>query len=80
MQGGIDPELPVTGGLRRSRSGRQGTGAVHACARVLADGDLQRRHQSGLSVRDWLTGLREAGLDTIPGTAAEILDDEVRGC
>jgi FO synthase len=34
--------------------------------------------KSGTSVREWLTGLREAGLDTIPGTAAEILDDEVR--
>jgi FO synthase len=34
--------------------------------------------RSGLSVREWLTALREAGLDTIPGTAAEILDDEVR--
>ena len=32
----------------------------------------------GESVRDWLVALREAGLDTIPGTAAEILDDEVR--
>jgi FO synthase len=34
--------------------------------------------RSGASVREWLTELREAGLDTIPGTAAEILDDEVR--
>jgi FO synthase len=34
--------------------------------------------KSGVSVRDWLTEVREAGLDTIPGTAAEILDDEVR--
>ena len=34
--------------------------------------------KSGLSIREWLTSLREAGLDTIPGTAAEILDDEVR--
>ncbi len=34
--------------------------------------------RSGESIRDWLTALREAGLDTIPGTAAEILDDEVR--
>jgi FO synthase len=31
-----------------------------------------------LSIREWLISLREAGLDTIPGTAAEILDDEVR--
>ncbi len=35
--------------------------------------------RSGLSVREWLTALREAGLGSIPpGTAAEILDDEVR--
>ena len=31
-----------------------------------------------MSIRDWLTAAQEAGLDTIPGTAAEILDDEVR--
>jgi FO synthase len=29
-------------------------------------------------VRDWLTEARDAGLGSIPGTAAEILDDEVR--
>src|SRR6185312_2409005 len=33
--------------------------------------------KSGTSIRDWLTELREAGLGSIPGTAAEILDDEV---
>jgi FO synthase len=32
----------------------------------------------GLSVRDFLTRLRDAGLGTLPGTAAEILDDPVR--
>ncbi len=35
MQGGIDPELPVTG-LRRSGARGQGAGAVDARARVLA--------------------------------------------
>jgi len=34
--------------------------------------------KAGVSIRDWLSLLRDAGLDTIPGTAAEILDDEVR--
>ena len=33
---------------------------------------------TGLSVRDYLTMLRDNGLDTLPGTAAEILDDSVR--
>ncbi len=32
----------------------------------------------GVTVRDFLTRLRDAGLGTLPGTAAEILDDDVR--
>ena len=34
--------------------------------------------QSGMDLEDYLGWLREAGLGTIPGTAAEILVDEVR--
>ena len=34
--------------------------------------------RTGLSIEDFLIKARESGLDTIPGTAAEILDDEVR--
>src|ERR1700733_6816628 len=33
---------------------------------------------TGMSLRDYLTMLRDNGLDTLPGTAAEILDDDVR--
>ena len=33
---------------------------------------------TGMSLRDYLAMLRENGLDTLPGTAAEILDDQVR--
>ncbi|MEA2001673.1 MAG: 5-amino-6-(D-ribitylamino)uracil--L-tyrosine 4-hydroxyphenyl transferase CofH [Actinomycetota bacterium] len=32
----------------------------------------------GVSIRDYLSRLRDAGLGTLPGTAAEILDDDVR--
>lgn len=32
----------------------------------------------GITVRQFLTELRDAGLGTLPGTAAEILDDDVR--
>jgi len=32
----------------------------------------------GISVRQFLTELRDAGLGTLPGTAAEILDDDIR--
>jgi FO synthase len=33
---------------------------------------------TGMRLRDYLTMLRDNGLGTLPGTAAEILDDEVR--
>src|SRR5437764_9017366 len=33
---------------------------------------------TGMSLRDYLSMLRDNGLGTLPGTAAEILDDEVR--
>jgi 7,8-didemethyl-8-hydroxy-5-deazariboflavin synthase CofH subunit len=33
---------------------------------------------TGMNLRDYLTMLRDNGLGTLPGTAAEILDDEVR--
>jgi FO synthase len=31
-----------------------------------------------LPVREWLTRAKQAGVDSLPGTAAEILDDDVR--
>ncbi|MCU0670482.1 MAG: 7,8-didemethyl-8-hydroxy-5-deazariboflavin synthase subunit CofH, partial [Myxococcota bacterium] len=34
--------------------------------------------QSGMELHDYLRWLMDAGLGTIPGTAAEILDDEIR--
>jgi FO synthase len=77
MQGGIDPELPVTGyaELVRAVKARVPSMHVHAFSPMeIANGVTK----SGLSIREWLISLRESGLDTIPGTAAEILDDEVR--
>ncbi|MDQ4107125.1 MAG: 5-amino-6-(D-ribitylamino)uracil--L-tyrosine 4-hydroxyphenyl transferase CofH [Actinomycetota bacterium] len=38
----------------------------------------QGAHTLGVSVEEFLVELKEAGLGTLPGTAAEILDDEVR--
>ncbi|TQC44088.1 7,8-didemethyl-8-hydroxy-5-deazariboflavin synthase [Rhodococcus sp. WS4] len=77
MQGGIDPELPVTGyaDLVRAVKARVPEMHVHAFSPMEISNGVTR---SGVSTREWLTSLREAGLGSIPGTAAEILDDEVR--
>jgi len=77
MQGGIDPELPATGyaDLVRAVKERVPEMHVHAFSPMEIVNGAAR---SGASVRDWLMELKAAGLDTIPGTAAEILDDEVR--
>ena len=34
--------------------------------------------RTGLPIREWLVRAKEAGVGSLPGTAAEILDDEVR--
>ncbi|MCZ7626044.1 MAG: 7,8-didemethyl-8-hydroxy-5-deazariboflavin synthase subunit CofH [Candidatus Methylomirabilis sp.] len=39
---------------------------------------LYGSRQSGIPIAPYLSALKEAGLDTLPGTAAEILDDEIR--
>jgi FO synthase len=77
MQGGIDPKMPATGyaDLVRAIKRRVPDMHVHAFSPMEV---VTAASKAGVSVRDWLVELRSAGLDTIPGTAAEILDDDVR--
>ena len=77
MQGGIDPELPGTAyfDLAAAVKARVPQMHVHAFSPMEIVNGSSR---TNLSFRDWLARAQEAGLDTIPGTAAEILDDEVR--
>jgi FO synthase len=77
MQGGIDPKLPVTyyADVVRGIKARVPGMHVHAFSPMEI---VSAAAKAGVSVREWLTELRDAGLDTIPGTAAEILDDDVR--
>lgn len=77
MQGGIDPDLPVTGYADIVRAVKQRVPSMHVHAFSPME-IVNGASRGGQSIRDWLVALREAGLDTIPGTAAEILDDEVR--
>jgi FO synthase len=77
MQGGISPDLSSTAYFDLARQVKRSVPEMHLHAfspmEVMNGASL-----AAVSVREWLQTAQEAGLDTIPGTAAEILDDEVR--
>ncbi|EFC86307.1 bifunctional FO biosynthesis protein CofGH [Parafrankia sp. EUN1f] len=77
VQGGIHPDLPGTAYFELAREIKKAVPELHLHAFSPME-VMNGVSRSGLSVQEWLTAAREAGLDSIPGTAAEILDDEVR--
>ncbi|MCB5168504.1 bifunctional FO biosynthesis protein CofGH [Streptomyces bambusae] len=77
MQGGIHPDLPGTAYFDIARAVKERVPGIHVHAFSPME-VVNGATRTGMSVREWLTAAKEAGLDSIPGTAAEILDDEVR--
>jgi FO synthase len=77
MQGGIHPDLPGTAYLDLAREVKHRRPDIHLHAFSPME-IVNGASRTGLSFRDFLVAAREAGVDTIPGTAAEILDDDVR--
>jgi FO synthase len=77
MQGGIHPDLPGTAyfDLAAEVKRRQPQLHVHAFSPMEVVNGAAR---TAMSIADWLVAAREAGVDSLPGTAAEILDDDVR--
>ncbi|GHJ30712.1 bifunctional FO biosynthesis protein CofGH [Streptomyces hygroscopicus] len=77
MQGGIHPDLPGTAYFDIARAVKERVPGMHVHAFSPME-VVNGATRTGMSIREWLEAAREAGLDSIPGTAAEILDDEVR--
>jgi len=77
MQGGIHPDLPGTAYFDIAAEVKRRTPGmhVHAFSPMEVMNGVSR---TGLPLREWLARAREAGVDSLPGTAAEILDDDVR--
>jgi cyclic dehypoxanthinyl futalosine synthase len=77
MQGGLNTDLHLDyyEGLLRAIKDRFPRMHLHcfSAPEILCIAEV-----SGLSVRDTIVRLRDAGLDSIPGGGAEILDDEIR--
>jgi len=77
MQGGINPEMDAFHyrDLLRAIKSRFPAIHIHAFSPMEI---MYGARRTGMNYPDYIRMLKEAGLDTIPGTAAEILDDEVR--
>jgi cyclic dehypoxanthinyl futalosine synthase len=77
MQGGLHPDLKIDWHEKMLSGIKQRFPKVHlhcySASEVIAIAEY-----SALSIRDTIIRLRDAGLDSIPGGGAEILDDEVR--
>jgi len=77
LQGGIHPEFNGQSYLDILSAVRDAAPSLHLHAfSALEVHEGARR--LGMPLREFLTTLREAGLKSLPGTAAEILDDEIR--
>ena len=77
MQGGIHPDFTGRTYLDLCRAAREGAPGIH----VHAFSPLEVVHGAAtlrIPVREFLQALKEAGLGSLPGTAAEILDDRLR--
>lgn len=77
MQGGIHPSFTGQTYLDICRAAKQAVPQMH----VHAFSPLEVSHGAQtlrISVSEFLSELKHAGLGSLPGTAAEILDDEVR--
>jgi cyclic dehypoxanthinyl futalosine synthase len=77
MQGGLHPDLKIDWFERLLRGIKERFPKVHlhcfSASEIIAIAEY-----SGLTILDTIMRLRDAGLDSIPGGGAEILDDEVR--
>jgi FO synthase len=77
LQGGIHPDYTGETYLAIARAAREAAPGIH----IHAFSPLEVTHGAatlGTTVRAFLERLAEAGLRTLPGTAAEILCDDVR--
>jgi FO synthase len=77
MQGGIDPKLPASAYFDLARAVKRAEPDMHLHAFSPME-VVNGASRANLSIEEFLIAAKEAGVDSLPGTAAEILDDEVR--
>ena len=78
LQGGIHPDFTGDTYLEICRAIRTAVPSMHIHAFSPLE-IYQGAETLGIPLQSFLESLQRAGLGTLPGTAAEILDDEIRG-
>ena len=77
IQAGLPPKLDGWYYLELVRALKREVPGLHLHA-FSPEEILYGATRAGVSIRHYLQALREAGHDTLPGTSAEILDDDIR--
>src|SRR5438445_7896120 len=77
MQAGLPPDMEGDFYIKLTRAVKDAVPAVHVHA-FSPEEVLYGATRSGISILDYLVALKEAGLGSLPGTSAEILDQDVR--
>jgi FO synthase len=77
LQGGIHPSFDGDYYLHVLQAVRAASEQIHIHGFTALE-VTEGARRSGVALAEYLTRLKDAGLKTLPGTAAEILDDEVR--
>lgn len=77
IQAGLPPKLDGHFYIELCRAVKQAVPQIHIHA-FSPEEILYGSRRSGIPIPQYLAALKEAGLDTLPGTSAEILDDEIR--
>jgi FO synthase len=77
MQGGIHPDLPGTAYFEIASEVKRRVPDLHVHAFSPME-VINGASRTGLPIKEWLIRAKDAGVGSLPGTAAEILDDDVR--
>ena len=77
MQGGIDPALSGDAYVQLAEAVKKGAPGLHLHAYSPME-IVNGAARMGTSIEEFLLAVKDAGVDSLPGTAAEILDDEIR--
>jgi FO synthase len=77
LQGGIHPDFDGNYYIDVTRAVKAAVPDMHVHGFTALE-VTEGAHRNGENLRDYLLRLKEVGLASLPGTAAEILDDEIR--